>query len=137
MEENTEIVKKKTKKYFAEGKTWPMKYGSRRQVFNGSAYMTKGKLKQDDIMYNKQKRLVSVNKSRSASKEQRLLRYGYGARKGKFGYVRVSPQTRVGRARGSRRSKRRTKRSKRGTKRSKRGARRSRSTRRKSKRHIA
>jgi len=84
-------TKVRKKKFWADGKYWPSKYGSRRQVFNGSAYMTKRRLRQGDIMYNKQKRLVSAKKSRMASKEQRLLKHGYGAKKGKFGYVRVPP----------------------------------------------
>lgn len=74
-----------------DGKKYKMMYGSRRQVYNGTAYKTKGNLKQGDIKKNKQNRFVSVKKSLMATKEQRLLKYGYGARKGKFGYVRVKP----------------------------------------------
>lgn len=92
--ENTEITnfkKKKSKKFVIDGKTYDMKFGSRRQVFNGTAYMTKGKMKQGDIIYNKQRRLVSAKKSKTATKEQRLKRYGYSAKKGKFGYVKIEP----------------------------------------------
>jgi hypothetical protein len=74
-----------------DGVKYKMRYGSRRQVYNGTAYITKGNLKQNDIMKNKQDRFVSVKKSLMAKKEQRLLKYGYGAKKGKFGYVRVKP----------------------------------------------
>jgi len=74
-----------------DGVKYKMRYGSRRQVYNGTAYITKGNLKQKDIMKNKQDRFVSVKKSLMAKKEQRLLKYGYGAKKGKFGYVRVKP----------------------------------------------
>lgn len=77
--------------YVVDGKKYKMKFGSRRQVYNGTAYQTKGNLKQNDIKKNKQERFVSVKKSLMATKEQRLLKYGYGAKKGKFGYVRVKP----------------------------------------------
>lgn len=82
---------KASKPYIVDGKKYKMKFGSRRQVFNGTAYQTKGNLKQNDIKKNKQDRFVSVKKSLMATKEQRLLKYGYGAKKGKFGYVRVKP----------------------------------------------
>ena len=86
---------KENKPVTIDGKRYKMMYGSRRQVYNGTAYKTKGNLKQADIKKNKQNRFVSVKKSLMATKEQRLLKYGYGARKGKFGYVRVKPQRSV------------------------------------------
>lgn len=79
----------KVKPVVIDGKKYKMRYGSRRQVYNGTAYMTKGNLKQKDIVKNKQDRFVSLKKSLMAKKEQRLLKHGYGAVKGKFGYVRV------------------------------------------------
>ena len=82
-------VLSKAKPIYIDGKKYKMRYGSRRQVYNGTAYMTKGNLKQRDIVKNKQDRFVSLKKSLMAKKEQRLLKYGYGAVKGKFGYVRV------------------------------------------------
>ena len=33
-------------------------------------------------------RIVSLDKHVSATKEMRLAKYGYGSRKGKFGYVK-------------------------------------------------
>ena len=86
---------KENKPVTIDGKRYKMMYGSRRQVYNGTAYKTKGNLKQADIKKNKQNRFVSVKKSLMATKEQRLLKYGYGAKKGKFGYVRVKPQRSV------------------------------------------
>ena len=86
---------KENKPVTIDGKKYKMMYGSRRQVYNGTAYKTKGNLKQADIKKNKQNRFVSVKKSLMATKEQRLLKYGYGAKKGKFGYVRVKPQRSV------------------------------------------
>lgn len=79
----------KVKPVVIDGKKYKMRYGSRRQVYNGTAYMTKGNLKQKDIVKNKQDRFVSLKKSLMAKKEQRLVKYGYGAVKGRFGYVRI------------------------------------------------
>ena len=47
--------------------------GSRAQVMNGTAEKTSGGLKKKDLKYNSQGRIVSVKKSRSAKKEQRLV----------------------------------------------------------------
>lgn len=61
--------------------------GSRRQVFNGSAHHTSGGLKKSDLMMSKNGRIVSKAKHITAKKENRLVKHGYGAKKGKFGYV--------------------------------------------------
>ena len=63
--------------------------GSRRQVFNGSAKHTSGGLEKKDLKMNKFGRIVSANKSRSAKKDNRLVKAGYGTKKGHFGWVRV------------------------------------------------
>jgi hypothetical protein len=63
--------------------------GSREQVMNGTAYKTPGQLRKADLVRNKHGRIVSAKKFKSATQEQRLLQYGYGAKKGKFGFVRV------------------------------------------------
>ena len=84
---------KKAKPIVVDGKKYKMRYGSRRQVYNGTAYTTKGNLKQKDIIKNKQDRFVSRKKSRMAKKEQRLLKHGYGATKGKFGFTRTKKHT--------------------------------------------
>jgi hypothetical protein len=65
-------------------------YGSRLEVWNGTAYKTTGKLTKKNIFRNKNGRLVSKNKHFTALKEKRLLKYGYGFQKGKFGYVKLS-----------------------------------------------
>jgi hypothetical protein len=39
---------------------------------------------------NKWGRIVSLNKHVTAKKEMRLKKYGYSAKKGKFGYVKIS-----------------------------------------------
>lgn len=62
--------------------------GTRAQVWHGFAYKTSGGLTKNDLVKNKQGRVVSRDKFISASREQRLVKYGYGTRKGKFGAVR-------------------------------------------------
>lgn len=62
--------------------------GSRRQVFNGTAKRTSGGLTKSDLMMS-HGRIVSKKKHFTAKKEMRLLKYGYGTQKGKFGYVKI------------------------------------------------
>lgn len=62
--------------------------GSRRQVWNGTAKRTSGGLTKTDLMMS-HGRIVSKSKHFSAKKEMRLLKYGYGTQKGKFGFVKV------------------------------------------------
>jgi len=61
--------------------------GSRRQVFNGSAHHTSGGLTKSHLMMSKNGRIVSKKKHMTAKKENRLVKAGYGAKKGKFGFV--------------------------------------------------
>lgn len=63
--------------------------GTRAQVWHGTAKKTSGGLIKSDLMMNKSGRIVSKAKHFSAKKEQRLLKYGYGTQKGKFGFVKV------------------------------------------------
>lgn len=63
--------------------------GSRPQVWHGTAKKTPGGLTKADLMMNKHGRIVSRAKHASAKKEMRLLKHGYGTKKGKFGYVKV------------------------------------------------
>jgi hypothetical protein len=62
--------------------------GSRRQVWNGTAKRTSGGLTKSDLMMS-HGRIVSKSKHFSAKKEMRLLKYGYGTQKGKFGFVKI------------------------------------------------
>ena len=64
--------------------------GSRREVFNGTAKRTSGGLEKKDLIKNKHGRIVSRRKYNTAKKEKRLQKYGYGYKKGKFGYVKIS-----------------------------------------------
>lgn len=63
--------------------------GTRAQVWHGSAKKTSGGLNKDDLMMNHAGRIVSKSKHQSAKKEMRLLKYGYGTQKGKFGFIKV------------------------------------------------
>jgi hypothetical protein len=76
-------------KYHIDGKSYPELFGSRVQVWNGNAYKTEGLLKKADLIYTKNNRIVSRKKHFSAKKENRLVKHGYGSRKGKFGYVKI------------------------------------------------
>lgn len=83
-------MKRPTRKngvYEIGGKEYKELIGSREQVWNGRAYKTKGELKRSDLMKNKWNRIVSKKKHKTAKREKRLEKYGYYAKKGKFGYV--------------------------------------------------
>jgi hypothetical protein len=70
-----------------KGKKYEMLVGSRAQVYHGTAYKTSGGLKKTDILMNKNGRIVSKTKHTTAKKERRLVKAGYGTKKGKFGFV--------------------------------------------------
>ena len=63
--------------------------GSRRQVWNGNAKKTSGGLLKSDLMMNKHGRIVSRAKHSSAKKDNRLVKAGYGTKKGMFGFVKM------------------------------------------------
>jgi hypothetical protein len=75
--------------YHINGKKFRELFGSRQQVMNGTCYKTTGELVKSDLMMNKWGRIVSRKKHATAKKEKRLLKSGYTAKKGKFGYVKV------------------------------------------------
>jgi len=74
--------------YHINGKKYPELFGSRTQVMNGTAYKTSGELTKSQLVMNKWGRIVSAKKHATAKKERRLQKYGYFAKKGKFGYVK-------------------------------------------------
>ena len=88
-------------KYHISGNVYDYLVGSRAQVWHGTAYKTSGGLKKNDIIMNKNGRVVSRKKQATAKREKRLEKHGYYAVKGKFGAVRRSPR------RSSKRSSRR------------------------------
>ena len=81
--------------YVVKGKKWKELFGSRESVYNGFAYKTAGNLTKKDLFFNKNGRIVSAKKHKTASAEKRLEKYGYTARKGKFGYVRKTQKKRA------------------------------------------
>ncbi len=81
-------------KYHIKGKTYESLVGTRAQVWHGTAYKTSGGLLKTDLMQNKSGRIVSEKKHITASKEQRLIKHGYGTKKGKFGFVKIGSKTR-------------------------------------------
>ncbi len=75
--------------YLIHGHKYEMLEGSRAQVMHGTAYKTSGGLKKSEIMMNKNGRIVSRKKHNTAKKEKRLVKAGYGTKKGKFGFVKI------------------------------------------------
>ena len=63
--------------------------GTRAQVWHGTAKHTSGGLTKSNLMQNKSGRIVSRAKHNTAKREMRLVKYGYGTKKGEFGYVKV------------------------------------------------
>ena len=78
--------------YTVNGKRYKELFGSREQVWNGTAYKTEGNLCKSDLLFNKWGRIVSAKKYKTAKKEKRLQKYGYFAKKGSFGYVKRTPK---------------------------------------------
>lgn len=75
--------------YHVGGKTFKLLRGTRAQVWHGTALETQGRLRKHQLMMNKHGRIVSKKKHNTAKKEKRLIAYGWGTQKGKFGAVRV------------------------------------------------
>ena len=98
-------------KFHINGKTYEELVGSRRMVWNGSAYKTshgrKG-LTRGKLMQNKRGRLVSISLHNRAKRENRLGKAGWElAKKGTFGAVRISAKgTRKAKGRGTKRRRR-------------------------------
>ena len=74
--------------YNIKGKKYKILDGSRIQVWNETAYKTTGGLKKDDLVHING-RVKSKSKHITASKEQRLLLHGYGAKTGTFGNIKL------------------------------------------------
>ena len=83
--------------YHINGKKFKELFGSRQQVMNGTAFKTAGELTKSHLMMNKWGRIVSRKKHATAKKEKRLVKHGYTAKKGKFGYVKIGKKSRKNR----------------------------------------
>lgn len=92
----THFTKNANGKYVVKGKTFDMLIGTRAQVWHGTAYKTSGGLTKNDLHQNKAGRIVSKAKYHSAKKEMRLVKAGYGTKKGKFGYVKLNKSSKRG-----------------------------------------
>lgn len=71
--------------------------GTRAQVWHGTAKKTSGGLMKTHLMKNKAGRIVSKAKHNTAKKEMRLVKYGYGTKKGEFGMVKLGSRKRKSR----------------------------------------
>ena len=76
--------------YHIHGRKFQVLIGSRAEVFHGTAYKTAGGLTKVDLIQNKNGRIVSKVKHSTAKKEKRLVKAGYGTKKGKSGYVKLT-----------------------------------------------
>jgi hypothetical protein len=95
----TRYTKNANGHYLIHGHKYEMLEGSRAQVMHGTAFKTSGGLKKPDLLQNKCGRIVSRKKHGTAKRENRLVKAGYGTKKGHFGVVKLGSHSR------SRRSK--------------------------------
>ena len=96
---------KRNGKYQISGRSFSDLSGSRAQVWHGTAYKTPGGLTKNNLMKNKSGRIVSKSKHTTAKRENRLVKHGFGTKKGKFGFVKLDGHSRS-RGRGRKSSKR-------------------------------
>ena len=89
----TRYKKSPSGKYLIHGKSFEQLVGSRAQVMHGTAYKTTGDLTADKLTVNKSGRFVSKKKHITAKKENRLVKHGYGSKKGQFGYVKIGSKS--------------------------------------------
>jgi len=80
--------------YHVKGHKYKELFGSRAQVWNKTAYKTTGGLTRLHLTMNKWGRIVSAAKHKTAKKEKRLQKYGFYAKKGKFGAVKRGTRSR-------------------------------------------
>ena len=84
------ILKQEDGMYHVNGKSFKRLIGTRAEVMHGTAYKTAGKLTKEQLIYSKSGRIVSRSKHVTATREKRLQKYGYTAKKGHFGPVKIS-----------------------------------------------
>jgi hypothetical protein len=89
----TKFKKDTNGKYVIQGRKYETLTGSRAQVMHGTAYKTTGDLTKNDLIQNKNGRIVSKKKHNLEKKVKRLIKAGYGTRKGHFGAIRLSGQS--------------------------------------------
>lgn len=86
----TRFTKSANGKYMVQGTNYEVLIGSRAQVWHGTAYKTAGGLTKSHLMQNKSGRIVSKAKHNTAKSDNRLVKAGYGTKKGTFGYVKLN-----------------------------------------------
>jgi len=101
----TRFTKSANGKYVVKGHKFEMLIGTRAQVWHGTAFKTSGGLTKGHLLQNKAGRIVSRTKHATAKKEKRLVKAGYGTRKGKFGFVMLNKSSTKSKSRSSSRSK--------------------------------
>lgn len=82
-------VKSQDGRYHIHSKTYDILIGTRAQVWHGTAYKTSGGLKKAHLMQNKSGRIVSEKKHFTAKRDNRLVKSGFGTKRGKFGWVKI------------------------------------------------
>ena len=87
-------------KYHISGHSYPQLIGTRAQVWHTTAYKTSGGLTKSHLTQNKAGRIVSKTKHNTAKKEKRLVKHGFGTKKGKFGFVKLNGHSKTKRTRG-------------------------------------
>lgn len=85
----TRYSKNNKGEYQIKGSKFESLIGSRAQVWHGTAYKTTGGLTKSNLFQNKNGRVVSKAKHLTAKKDKRLIKAGYGTKKGTFGYVKL------------------------------------------------
>jgi hypothetical protein len=79
-----------------KGKSFKTRVGSRAEVWHGTAFKTSGGLTKSHLLKNKSGRIVSKAKYVTAKREKRLVKAGYGTKKGKFGFVMLGKKGKMG-----------------------------------------
>ena len=90
--------------YTIKNKTFKKLKGTRREVWNGTAFKTEGELEKKDLIQPKGRngRIVSLKKHMSGKNKanNNLLKNGWAfARKGKFGHERTSKRSKSSKSR--------------------------------------
>jgi len=96
----TRYTKTESGHYVVAGKKHEMLEGSRAQVWHGTAVKTSGGLTKDQLHMNKHGRIVSKKKFNTARKDNRLVKAGYGTKKGQFGFVKLGTMKKSKKMRG-------------------------------------
>ena len=105
----TRFTKSANGSYIVNGHSYEILTGSRAQVWHGTACKTSGGLKKSDLMQNKAGRIVSRAKHNTAKKDNRLVKSGYGTKKGTFGFVKLGVTKSASRSKSRSRDKSRSK----------------------------